>query len=117
MQKNFDLIQGNSKTINLKFVNNKTGVAIDITGYTIFVTVKQSLDMSDDEATGPNGVKKDITPTNPTIGECSFTLSYSDTIELEGKYFYDITYESPSADRKTILSGVMIFNKSATQRT
>ena len=117
MQKNYDnLIQGNSKTINLKFVNRKTGTVIDITDYIIYTTIKVNLSMSDAEATGVNGVKKDITPLNPDSGECSFTLAYEDTIQLEGKYYYDITYKAPTGDRKTMLMGTMMFNKSATQR-
>ena len=111
MEKDYSLIQGQSKTWNLKFTIN--GTAIDITGYMIFATVKSRIDMSDADAE----VKKDITPSNPATGECSVTFTATDTANLKGQYYYDIKFVTSSGLSQYIYIGKLTFDKCVSIRT
>jgi hypothetical protein len=114
MQKNYEgLVRGNSYTYNFKFSTLSSGLPIDITNYKIYFTLKAREDMTDEEAV----ISKDITPTAPTDGIVSFTLSNTDTASLSGRYYYDITFQSPVGVRKTMLIGTMTYDKSITIRT
>jgi hypothetical protein len=73
-----------SITIVLK---NSSGVAINITGYTIWLTIKLFFNATD---TGATIQKKAITFTDPTNGTHTFTLSNTDTTISTGNYVYDI---------------------------
>lgn len=115
MEKNYDdMVSGNSKAIQLIFKDPSTGNRIDITGYKIFMTIKKRIDMED---TDEGVVAKTLDPTDPTNGIADVVISFADTEDLEGKYYYDITYLSPEGDRKTPLIGTMSFIKNVTKRT
>ncbi len=79
------IIWGNTKTYNLTITDGTN--PIDITGATVFFTIKKNLEDSDDDAI----IKKDITShTDPTQGKTSITLSDTDTAIEPDTYFYDI---------------------------
>ena len=113
MEKDYDLIRGQSKTWTLKFKEN--GSAVDITGYKVYLTIKSRIDMIDTEAE----VSKDITITDPTLGIVTIELTKTETEDLAGKYYYDIKYlnsDSPSKSY-TVYIGTMTFAKNVTVRT
>lgn len=97
-----DFYRGDTREYTLTFVNGD-GSAIDITGWTIFFTMKEKESDDDDDAK----IKKDITShSNPTGGITSFTLEAGDTDDLEGrKYYYDIQAKKANGDIVTVTKG------------
>lgn len=66
---------------------DSNGAAIDLTGATVFFTVKSDLADTDDEAL----ISKDVTShTDPTNGITVITLTDTDTDIAACNYFYDI---------------------------
>ena len=114
--KDLEAVQTETKYYQVD-VTDDSNVAIDISGYKLFFTVKRSLNDSDTNAL----IKKTITcpnDTNSQAGHGFISLSYSDTNITSGNYYYDIFIQSPGiALRKPILRGKYKINLSATQRT
>jgi predicted transport protein len=112
MQKDYNLIRGQSKSWTLKFREN--GSAVDITGYKIFLTIKSKIDMTDANAE----VAKDITNVTPATGDVPIELTSTDTANLAGKYYYDIKVITADTLPKSItpIIGTMQFQKNVTIR-
>lgn len=107
-----EIKRGDSKSYTLYF-KDENNVAIDITGYTVFFTVKLELDDSDDDAV----IQKTITVhSSPTEGVTVIELSPTDT-NLTGNYIFDIQIKNVSAEIQTIMEGNISFSKDVTQRT
>lgn len=83
-----NLIRGDTKTITLIYQDN-SGTAIDITGYTVFFTIKTD---PDDDSIDSNAIimKNIISHTNPTNGTTLISLSNTDTDIDPGLYVADI---------------------------
>lgn len=85
------IIRGDDETIQATF-KNSAGVAIDISGYTIFFTVKKEceIDISDSiDATAI--IKKKITShSDPTHGITQIVLTSTDTNQNQGIYYWDL---------------------------
>lgn len=80
------IIRGDSVTLPVTF-KNSDGSAINLTGSTVFFTVKASDSDSDDNAK----IKKSVTVhTSPTEGKTTIELSTTDTNLSAGIYLYDI---------------------------
>jgi len=78
------------------------GVAINITGYTIYFAVKNNRLDSDDDAV----IYKEITShTSPTTGVSTITVDAADTIGVYGLYDYDVQYDDSSGSRKVAFNG------------
>jgi len=82
------LIRGNSKNYKLSF-QTTSGSPVDITGYTVFFTVKKSVNQTDDEAV----ISKTVTNhTNPTGGVTLIEITTTESNIPPGVYLYDIGY-------------------------
>ncbi len=67
----------------------------DITGWTITFDLKAS------------NIEKTITShDDPTSGKTSFTLSDTETTDLDGNYDYEMLYETDTGNDETFLKGV-----------
>ncbi len=97
-----DFYRGDTREYTLTFVDG-AGDAINITGWTIFFTLKEKESDADDDAK----IKKDITShSDPTAGETKFTLEASETDDLEGRnYYYDIQAKKTNDDIITVTKG------------
>lgn len=91
--------EGDSHSITLTIGSGST----DITGYTIYFTVKANVDDDDSNAT----MKKTITNhSNPTIGETEISILPADTKgQTSGDHVYDIRYDDGTGAISTILKG------------
>jgi len=90
---NFKLIRGDDQFFVLKF--KQAGVVKDITGWTIFFTLKKNQDDADSAAV----IKKTITShADPTQGETEFRIAASETDPLQGIYYYDVQYKNTSGN-------------------
>jgi hypothetical protein len=113
-----EVIQTDTKT--WKLTVSTEGVAIDVSGYLLFFTVKNSLTDEDTSAL----IKATITcPSNAEsqAGICYIPLSSTDTNITAGTYVFDIKLQynegATIVRRDTILTGRFSVNRTATKRT
>ena len=111
-----ELTQHNALSWDLYFKTNTDGVltARDITGWTIFLTVKRRLDDSDSQAM----VSKTITShTDAVNGVSIISILLADTDFDAGVYYYDIKYLDTAGNQVTFIYGNYIIKKASTNRT
>lgn len=97
-------------------VTDKDDVAVDITGYTIFFTVKTLTDVETDDSAAL--ISKDITShTTPASGITTITVTNSDTDITPGKYQYDIQMKDGSDRIYTIKRDYFVVLQDITKRT
>jgi hypothetical protein len=101
----------NSNIISCYFYD-EDDLIVDITGDTIFFTVKNKPSDVDNDAV----LKKTITSlTNPQSGNCEIELTNSDTSSLLGNYIYDIKIKH-GTKFYTVSEGNVCFKSSLTIR-
>lgn len=87
-----EVIRGDDHVLKCTF-KDENGVAIDITGYKIYFTVKRRLTDSDANAL----IAVDATVhTLPDEGKTDLTISASDNNIPEGTYYFDFHWKDPS---------------------
>jgi hypothetical protein len=110
---NFVTFRGDDLSFKLNFADTE-GVPIDITGWTIFFTLKLNKDDSDSEAL----VSKTITTIpDPASGTITVVIPHTEVDDLTGPYYYDFQYKDASDNVRTITSGAVTFEKDITRRT
>ena len=80
----FEIIRGDTVSLNMTFTDDDNA-PIDLTGYTIFFTVKK--DMNDTDAQAVIAVN---TTTGDATGKVTIDLTSDDTDVTEGAYHYDL---------------------------
>lgn len=110
---NFTTYRGDDLSFKLNFADTD-GVAIDITGWLIFFTLKVSKDDSDSEAVYS---KTEEAPSGSTDGTIIISVPGSDLNTLVGPYYYDFQFIDDSGNIRTITSGAITFEKDVTRRT
>lgn len=93
--------QNTTKAYELKFKND-SGVYQDITGWTVYFTVKASRDDSD--ANAVINIKQ-TTHDYPTQGETIITISEADSNITVGNYWYSIDYKDDDGNSGVIATG------------
>jgi hypothetical protein len=112
-QNNIEVFRGDSFGTQMEFTDDD-GVAIDITGWTIFFTIKKKKSDTDDQAV----ISKTITTfDDPTSGIASVTLTSTETYNLDGTYFYDFQFKDNTGSVSTIVAGGITFLEDITRRT
>ena len=108
-----DIYRGDNHTYTLEF-KKANGNPQPITGWKIFFTMKQNLDLGDDKAS----LKVDVTEHDDAEnGLTSIHLSNGQTDALEpGKYFFDIQVKKAANDIKTIIMGQITVLADVTRR-
>ena len=108
-----EFYRGDNKSYTLAFTD-KNNEPINITGWTIFFTIKRYLSQSDDEA----NLKEDVTNhDDPTNGLSSIHLSNGQTDSLEpGDYFCDIQIKKVDGTILTIMAGKLKVLADVTRR-
>ena len=102
----------NTNVINL-LVRDELEQAVNITGSTVFFTVKPTTITTDANAS----LKKDVTShTYPASGETDITLSSTDTSSLLGNYIYDIKIKLSTGLIYTLAEGNVVFQQSLSTR-
>ena len=86
--------------------------AVDLTGYTFYMTVKYKISDSDENAI----FKKTVTSIpSPTLGVVTITIDRADTQnKIPGIYPYDIKYVDGTGDVRTILYGKFKITQAST---
>lgn len=111
---NLELYRGTTKTLTLTF-KDSAGDAIDITGYTIYMTAKE---VYDTDATDANAVINETASiTDAVNGIATISLSVADTTKTARKYFYDIKYKNSGASVVQVIgTGTLIIYPAVTNR-
>lgn len=94
--------RGDSRDYALTFTSNS--VAYNITGSTIWFTLKKDRTDPDTEA----ALQKTLTVhSDPTHGITTLSLTSTDTAIEPGRYFYDFQFKAQSGTIITFLSGTV----------
>ncbi len=111
---NLEIYRGDDKTWNLTF-RDSTGDSIDITGSTVWLTVKSSISDPDESAL----IQKQVTThSNPTQGETQISLLPVDTSDVSvGRYEYDMQLIESSGKITTFMRGVFSISQDITIST
>lgn len=85
-----NVIRGDTRTVNLTFLQSDGSTPVNLTGGTAYFTVSASSDPADDVSVV---IQKTATSfTSATTGQHTFTLTHSDTNIAAGEYWYDAQY-------------------------
>lgn len=106
--KELKILKGTTPSYELQFTKNDS--YIDITGWTIYFTVKENMKDNDSDAE----INKKIEPSeisDPENGKCLIVLSSSDT-DLTGSYYYAIDYKDDEGNVGTLYYGRLEFKAS-----
>jgi hypothetical protein len=88
------------------------GVAKNITGWTIYFTLKRKASDVDADAV----YAKNFTPNDPTGGIGTVLLTHAETLPLLGVYVYDIKYKDNQDVVKKIIGGGFSVRQTITVR-
>ena len=111
VKKDLDIVRTTTKTFEISFT--KDGLAQDITGWTIYFTVKKDMKEIDDDAE----IQKDVTSHSDAInGKTLIELSSTDTALDAGSYYYDIKYKDDDNNSGILFSGRIRFIQPVTRR-
>jgi len=95
-----NLTRKSTKTYQITFTENN--VAIDITGWTVYLTIKSSMEDLDANAK----LAKAVTSfTNATSGIALIELTSDDTDITAGNYWYSIDYKDDSDNEGIVVTG------------
>jgi hypothetical protein len=108
------IIRGDDVAINATF-KNETGTPINITGYTLFFTVKEEYTSTTDVDAA---ISKTITSfTSPTIGNTVINLTNNDTENLTEKdYYYDFQLKDTTGKIASTVRGLFSVTLDITRR-
>lgn len=85
-----NVIRGDTRTVNLTFLESDGSTPVDLTGGTVYFSVNTSSDPSDD--TSDSFQKTATVFTSPLTGQHTFTLTHSDTNITPSTYWYDAQF-------------------------
>ena len=96
-------IKGDTYNLDIQILNSSE-IAIDLTGCTVFLTVKRNLQDADSLAL----ISKTVTShTSPTTGETSFNFIASD-VNYIGEFYYDIKIKNTTSLISSVFSDLFI---------
>jgi len=107
---NLEVFKKTTMTYMLQF--KEDGTPKNISGWTIYFTVKEKISDSDDNAKINHDV---VTHLDETNGKTAILLTKDDTNRL-GSYYYDITYKDNDGNVGVLYHGRILFREKATQR-
>ena len=103
MATTIEIVRRDDVTINCTF-KDAAGAAINITGYTVYFTVKRNIKDADSAAL----ISKTVTShSSPTTGQTTITLSKTNTNLDEGSYFYDFQLKDTSGNIQSTKRGTI----------
>lgn len=106
-------IRGDSRTINLTFLESNGSTPINLTGGTVYFTVNSSSNPTDDTS---KAIQKTATSfTSASTGQHTFTLTHTDTNITVGTYFYDAQFVDSSGNYLSSYRGKFIIQSDVTR--
>lgn len=110
---NLSIDQGDDETLAITR-QDADGNAIDISGYTYWLTVKADINDSDADAEVQKQVTTHVDAAN---GRTDITLTASDTEPLAGNYHYDIQEKTNAGNINTLMHGTLTVREDVTEAT
>ncbi len=110
-----NVIRGDTRTINLTFLEADGTTPIDLTGGTVYFTVNTSSDPTDDTAASIQKTVAGSSATAPTLGEHTFTLTHSNTNITPGTYWYDAQFVDAVGNYLSSYRGKFIIESDVTR--
>lgn len=110
---NIVVYRGDDWQTGITFTDSN-GALVDITGWTVFLTVKKNKDDTDAQAIITRTIFVPVTPPGSRI---DITIPNTETTLLAGMYFFDYQYKKADGTIQTITSGTVTFEKDITRRT
>lgn len=107
--------RGDTTTITLNYTLN--GVAVDLTGSTVYFTVKPTLPTDDSDDSTAVITEEVTSHSDPTNGQTVIPLSATQTTVTAGGYYYDIQVKDASGNITTIDVGTVKVLPDVTRRT
>lgn len=108
-----NVIRGDTRTVNLTFLESDGSTPIDLTGGTVYFTVNSSSDPSDDTSVA---FQKSATSfTDATHGKHTFTLTHANTNITPGTYWYDAQFVDGSGNYLSSYRGKFIVQSDTTR--
>ena len=108
--------RGDDKTFSLTFTDSGGG-AIDISGWTIFFTVKKQANLSAPDDTDALIQKDIVTHDDPINGKTNIVLTPADTNITPDNHFCDIQTKDDSGNIGTVAVGLFEVHTDVTRRT
>ena len=108
-----NVIRGDTRTVNLTFLESDGSTPVDLTGGTVYFTVNTSSDPSDD--TGAAIAKTATSFTDATAGQHTFTLTHSDTNIDPDTYWYDAQFKDSVGNYLSSYRGKFIVQSDVTR--
>jgi hypothetical protein len=106
-------IRGDTRTVNLTFLESDGTTPVDLTGGTVYFTVNISSDPADDTSIA---FQKTATSfTDATAGQHTFTLTHSDTNIDPGTYWYDSQFKDAVGNYLSSYRGKFIVQSDVTR--
>lgn len=113
-----EVIRGDSKVLTITFTD-EAGDALDLTGSTVFFTVKAQADIDDSDDT--NAVISETVTSfdDPTTGVAVVNIDSADTavLDQETQYYYDLQVKDASAKIASTRRGQFKIIQDVTRRT
>ena len=108
-----NVIRGDTRTVNLTFLQSDGSTPVNLTGGTAYFTVNSSSDPADD--TGVAFQKTATVFTSATTGQHTFTLTHSDTNIAAGEYWYDAQFVDSTGNYLSSYRGKFIVQSDTTR--
>lgn len=111
------IVRGDDVSFTTTFTD-ADGSAIDITGYTVFFTVKEAKRVVDDDTSDSAAIiTKDVTShSDPTAGVTIISLTDTQTNVTPGEYVYDLQLNDGSDGISSTESGIFEVLADVTRR-
>lgn len=111
-----NVIRGDTRTVNLTFLEADGSTPVVLTGGTVYFTVNSSSDPSDDTAVAFQKTATNATPfTAPTLGQHTFTLTHANTNITPGTYWYDAQFVDSAGNYLSSYRGKFIVESDVTR--
>lgn len=108
-----NVIRGDTRTVNLTFLDTDGTTPLNLTGGTVYFTVNTSSDPTDDTSTS---IQKSATSfTSATTGQHTFTLTPTDTNIAAGTYWYDAEFVDSTSAKLSSFRGKFIVQSDITR--
>lgn len=114
-ESNISITRGDDVSFTVTFTEND--LPVDLTGATVFFTVRKYIDNTDIDDSGAIIAKTYTNILNPLLGVATVSLNNTDTKIDLGEYKYDIQYKTAGGAIKTVLVGTFTVTFEATNRS
>lgn len=105
-------VRGDSNPLKIT-LENMEGNPVDLTGSTVFFTVKRNMQDTDANALI---AKSTTTHTSAVDGETQITLTTTDT-DITGTFYYDVQVKNSDGEIFSVIADKIIFVDDVTKRT